>query len=349
MGWFDEGWFGTNDTVANGKLVFTPYPVYAISLDGSHYLTLSSSDMNVTTGDFQLDAVILIDPASSATPTIAGKPPVSWISSPGYLFFIDKANARLGLTINDGSATALTVYSNSSVLTESEWYWVGVRLDRDGLATFYVNGSQVGTADITSRAGSLSNSQAFVCGNSLTGKIGHVRVKHGLIPDRWWLPEYYRLAYGYPRAIQDFTAFWTLPQSLEDLSGGYTLTYSGGGSPSYVDGWPSVYAPLTLNLSIMFEFPHDDGFLDFDSPSRSISGILYSHVGARKRGGRLKFPYVQPPQKIGIDSIYAAGTEFDVYFDSELPLNFQALMVGPPSVTSILHECFSVEIEIEEV
>lgn len=344
-----EEWVSNPYNVENGKIVYTPTPVYGLSLDGSHHFELDHADMNVANGDFLLDVVVLIETGSPSTVTLIGKPPSSWSGNAGYRFFADTTNKRLGLTINDGDASETTVYSPNNSFSLDSHRWFAVRADRDGNATFFVNGVPVGTGDISGCSGSLDNSEPLVIGEDLEGIITHARIRHSVLADQWFLPEYYRLAYGYPKTIQDFTAFWTFPQSLVDLSGAYTLTLQGTGEATYVTGWPSVNAPLTCNLDMMFEFPFDTGFIDADANTRTISGALKSYKGCRKRRWSVTFPYLPPPQCIALESIYASGMAFDFYHDAGLPRDCRAMMVSAPAATAELYDAWSMEVEIEEV
>lgn len=155
----------------------------ALDFDGSNdFLTLgdpADGSLDFGTGDFA--GCAWIQSTESTTDTIMGK---RTSGGNGWLFRRDGSGQRLNLRVDDGPEP--DYYSTTLVdLSDGEWHHTCFSADRSGDVTFYIDGVDVGGADMSSSSGSLSNSNPFCiaannCDSSLVnifdGAIDEVRI-----------------------------------------------------------------------------------------------------------------------------------------------------------------------------
>jgi len=135
--------------------------------------------LNIGTKDFTLEAWFRTADPSNQTILVKG---ATSNTIPGYWLWYNQSERRLRLSISDG-ASRINARSNSNLnITNNTWHHVAVSVNRDGNATFYLNGNTVGTQSVSSLNGkSLSGSSAFQISHSNTqysfsGDIDEVRV-----------------------------------------------------------------------------------------------------------------------------------------------------------------------------
>lgn len=152
----------------------------ALIFDGAHYLSLSaSSELNMGESDFVLEAVV----RRGETGRSFKERILSKRVTVGYELIIAE-NDAIALVISDSSG--LTVLYPSSPLTitdTTDYHYIAVSVDRDGLITFCLDGA-ISTA-LSARPGSLDNTANFTLGRYATsyyfkGQIDYVAVYRGV-------------------------------------------------------------------------------------------------------------------------------------------------------------------------
>lgn len=342
--------------MSRGKILYTPLPSSAVTLGGTEYLSLDEADFNFGTEDFALDALLHVDAdAADAELWILAKGASSLASAAGWHWFIDKANLRLGLRINDGDVAATVVYSSSNVITLGSWAWVRVEADRDGSATFYVNGAAAGSGSIAAAAGSVSNADVVKAGaydastHRLKGAIDFLRVDQGrLLGAAWTLEEWYRTKYGCTRRGEDFLARWEFDGSLVDVSDNlYTLVWHGAGAAAYEDGWPYGAAPVEYAFQRNYRPEPELGWVETDDVQMALDGTSFLHRGPRLRRGVLEFPAAGLEQAIALQAVWEAGGEFVLHLDGGRP-GFPAVMPFPPQFRPATTALWEISLEYRE-
>jgi hypothetical protein len=344
--------------MGRGQIIYTPAATSAITLDGAHYLSLADdADFDFGTADFAVDALLRIDADTpDAEAVIAAKGAASLGGAAGWHFVADTVNLKLGLRINDGDVAAAYVASNAAAFSLGAWFWARVTADRDGNATFYVNGVSVGAGAVSAAAGSLNNSEALKVGGQdasasrLKGAMDFLRFDAGrLLSAAWAAREWDRLRYGARRSVQDFLELWSFEESLTgDSDAAHILAWQGGGGAAYETGYPASEGTITYQFGKNFQYGHEDAFLDVDDRQRSLDGGLFSYVGARKSRLVVKFPAAALAQVVALQAAWAGGRELDFYEDADLPRTCQALMAAPPAAQSVANGLYELEIELEE-
>jgi hypothetical protein len=335
--------------MGNGKIVYTPLAFRTISLDGAHYLTNGDAVFNVGSGNFGIDALISLNAPNTVLNMICHKVSADWDVNQGfgYVFFVDPTDRTLQFEFNDDNTT-LVVASPTNSIPASGWFWVKLNVNRSGNVDLYVDGVLVKSTDISARSGSsLDNTGLFTVGQSFDGAMSLLRFDQGrTLSSAWITREAARLLYGYPREVQDFTALWTFPDSLYDLSdSAHLLTYSSG-SPTYAAGWPT--ADTSYTFAINYSYGHRPGWLPADDQQRALDGTLIIYNGPRKRKITLDF-LCDVAQVAVFDCIYAACRPFDFYEDADLPKTFTAVLEDPPDVRSKTWSRFDVSLSLVEV
>jgi hypothetical protein len=143
----------------------------------------NDSSLELGVNDLSIVARIKLDPIQGTFSGIVTKG-ASNSSNTGYSFFYYATSGYLALTVCDGS-TRLWLNSNYNLgLNDNQWHTVGVSLDRNGDAVFYVDGNTVGSENASQlseaniinqennlQIGGKSTSSQF----SLIGQIDSIR------------------------------------------------------------------------------------------------------------------------------------------------------------------------------
>jgi hypothetical protein len=94
----------------------------------------------------------------------------------------------------------------------NEWHYVAVTFQRNGNAIFYLDGNQVGSVDISSEMGDISNDRPLLIGESETysnqfkGDIDEVKIYNRTLSANEIWAEYTRTGLGSRFALQTQTA-----------------------------------------------------------------------------------------------------------------------------------------------
>ena len=145
-GTYNGGMGTVADTAEGGSLAY--------DLNGTtQYITLGN--VLTGTGDFTISGWFNTD--STSFSYIYGKG-VEGPSADG-IGIAQEANAVYGAI---GSSSGRTVLANAGTTTISTWYHYAVTFDRDGVATKYLNGVQVGTDSISSKSGDIGTDTDYV-------------------------------------------------------------------------------------------------------------------------------------------------------------------------------------------
>ena len=96
-------------------------------------------------------------------------------------------------------------------------------------------------------------------------------------------------------------------------------------------------------------YENPSGYLPADDIVRAFDGTLLSYRNYLKRTKTLKWEYLTPTQKIGLEDLYAFGCSF-TFADSEDAANqFVALMMSAPQMQQDCHGVWSGEVEVQEI
>lgn len=91
------------------------------------------------------------------------------------------------------------------------------------------------------------------------------------------------------------------------------------------------------------------GFLSCDDVVRSLDGTLNSYRSFRKRHKNLKWDYLTPDQKVGLENLYAFGGPFNFADDTDLDNQFVAFMPVAPNLQQVVYGCWEGDVEVQEV
>ena len=333
--------------MANGKIIYPPMATRAVELDGAQSLSLNPAPaFNFGTADFCIDGLVNLS-AGTAWPSLARKIIVG--PGSGFGFAFDLTNRLLGLTIADASGS-LSIYSNASAFSLSAWFWAACRVDRSGLATFFVNGVPAGSGSVAAKALTIDNSEPLKIGNLITGSVGFVRMDVGrVLPDQWFVEEWDRIRYGLPVAIGDFPALWRFGNSLaDDSEERYTLVLSGG-DLVYGAGWPSADGPVTYQFEENFELGHEAGRLDSRDKQRALNKSSFSYdSGPSKKTFRLPFKNIPPKQAMVFEALWEGRLPFWFYPNADKPAAGQFVLKAPPLFKSVFTDRVDADLDMEE-
>jgi hypothetical protein len=342
--------------VTNGKIIYTPPATRALSLDGLHFLSRDDAALNVGVQDFNFDFLIKIDPAiTDPTVWLLSKTPASLDSAAGWLAYLDTVNRKLGLILNDGQATAVTVETGANALpAHGNWFYGGGSCDRSGQARLYIAGADAGGGVISSRPGSLDNSELFRVGAysaasyRFEGLLGFVRLDVGrVLPAAWWAAEWDRLRYGCLRELADSLELWQFYDSLAG-DGGLDLEWQGGDTPSYADSWPTVIAPISYVFEENYRRGYESGHLNLADRQRAEDGSAFSHAGAVKRYFRLPFKNIPFTQQAAFTAAWQGQQGLDFFLDADLRRTCQALIKEPQALEHQLQARAEGDLYLEE-
>lgn len=346
--------------MANGKIIYTPILTKALSLDGDHYLNLGSSAFNFGIGNFGVDALFAINAAAGDDEGwIAAKSTWPLNNAAGWHWYYKPGSRRLGLRINDGGVTPVTVETaDNAIPALGSKFWARLEIDRTNkLARFYVNSFLAASGDISAVTGSLDNSEPLLVSyheSSVNLSLDFLRFDLGrLLSAAWHVKEWDNIRYGMPRKVSDSLAMWNFQESLVDDSENlFTLAWQGGGSPTYVIGYPSVAAPLTYNFrrnfSRMKEGPQPS-WLDTDDNQRAINGAAFGYAGALKERWALNFPLINQEQLTAFKAAEASRDQFAFYADAGEPRTFWAKFGERLAPQTLMDGWYSLAMILEEV
>jgi len=259
-GVYQNGMGTVADTAEGGSLAY--------DLNGTtQYITLGS--VLTGTGDFTISGWFNTD--STSYSYIYGK----GVSSPASdgIGIAQQANTVYG-AIGDSSGRAVLAAAGTTAI--STWYHYAVTFDRDGVATKYLNGVQIGTDSISSRSGDIGTDTDYVgrfgnvSGGFFDGKLDDIRAYNRVLTQA----EITHLASSrgvlgapaLPEGLGD-EQLWLCPSiqdSANDLSGN-------GNNGTYVGGMGTV----TSDGKLCYDFDGADDYID-----GSLSTALGSSVSS---------------------------------------------------------------------
>ena len=349
--------------MANGKIIYTPLPTVALEFDGAHYLSLDEAAFNFGTGNFAVDALLMADPAvADAECWIAAKGAADLAGVAGWHFYYKPATRRLGLRLNDGGVTPVSVETDvNGIPALGTYFWARLEVDRvNDVASLFVNGVAAPVIGLISAiTGSLDNAERLKVGgydaatHRHQGALEMLRFDSGrLLSAAWRLREWHRLQYGGLRAPRDFLALWTwYGESLADRSAqAYTLEYQGGGDPVYLPGWPGSAGPISYTFEDNFEFGHEPGYLDLDDWQRmnDASGLHYPHPN-QKKSWLLPFKYLSVEQQAAFDAAWAGKQPLTLYLNADDPSEDGLfLLMKYPLLQSVFTDRVDAELDLEQ-
>ncbi|MBD3248894.1 hypothetical protein GF336_02500, partial [Candidatus Woesearchaeota archaeon] len=221
----DIAFYKNNATIyGNPELIDGVYGK-AYQFDGTDdYMSISNdATLNLGTADFTLETWIMLN-SSGDNGIIAKTHETDTIdSSSGYAFYIDE-NGKLTFK---SQSYAINALSDGNITPADGWTHVVVVADRDGNITFYKNGENIGSTDISSEAGvSITSTHDLRVGvlrpsfgEFLNGSLDELLIFNTTIsPDRI-MKHYYTNMYKY------VDSSWILHYKPEDLTNGtYTCS-----------------------------------------------------------------------------------------------------------------------------
>jgi hypothetical protein len=148
-----------------------------VTLDGSgDYVNCGNNDsLEMGTGDMTIVSRFKMSPNAGGDYAGIATKGATTNATAGYALNYHRPTGRLRLTIGDGT-TRLWLDSNTNLnLHDDAWHSVAVTLDRDGVATFYVDGNPVGAED----AGAMSGADI---------RNANEVLRIGCWAGGWWLP-----------------------------------------------------------------------------------------------------------------------------------------------------------------
>jgi Concanavalin A-like lectin/glucanases superfamily len=178
---YDESYF-INDGTLNGNATLSNG---VLTMDGSGDYVNCGNDSSLEMGKLDLSIVASAKISTSQSGIYAGIV-TKGASSPtnaGYSFLYRTDTQKLVLVISNGSIRSFLTAPTAFNMKDDTWHTIGVALDRDGNAEFYVDGASKGTAsasslassDITNTAQAL-NIGRWAYGNYLNGQMDNVRI-----------------------------------------------------------------------------------------------------------------------------------------------------------------------------
>lgn len=342
--------------MAHGKIIYTPPATRAVSLDGLHFLSRDEAALNAGVQDINFDFLLKVDPTiTDSVVWLISKTPASLNSAAGWIAYLDITNRKLGLMLNDGQATPVTVETPANALPEhGNWFYGGVSCDRSGQARFYVAGADAGGGAVSTRPGSLDNSELFRVGAysaasyRFKGLIGFVRLDLGrVLPAAWWAAEWDRLRYGCLRELSDSLELWQFYDSLAG-DGGQDLEWQGGGAPAYADGWPTVIAPISYTFEENYQLNYKSGHLNLADRQRAEDGSAFSYAGAIKRFFRLPFEYFPYSQQAAFAAAWQGQQDLEFYLDADRRRTCWAFIKEPQDLEHQFQERAGGDLYLEE-
>jgi hypothetical protein len=165
----DPTWKPASDCKVNGCLDFATgdYANFGDPGDGS---------LDVGTGDFSMSA--WVKTSDSTVWKFVQQKGATSVGSNGYSWSIE-IDGRQRLRISNGAYRSEV--NSSTAISDGNWHYLAVSADRDGNATFYVDGRPDGKVDISQSAGDASTSIPFYVSrmesnNQFIGLIDEVKI-----------------------------------------------------------------------------------------------------------------------------------------------------------------------------
>ena len=193
----------------------------AADLDGSHYLSLEDSGLNLGAEDFTVEMVLKPGELADGDRLLSKMAP----GGAGYEVCLGPGGA-VQAVLADGSGSTVITPSPGLSLDTAVYHYLAVAVDRDGQLTFCVDGS-LGSA-AAARPGSLDNDQAFTVGRRsgvsadfFQGRIDLLRVHRGRalggveLQDNWRIIQGELNGSAYPEVGSGLGQYWAFLRLTE--------------------------------------------------------------------------------------------------------------------------------------
>jgi hypothetical protein len=175
----DSSGYGNNGTMLNGPVPSTDVPAamnvhfpdsHSLSFDGTNDSVDFGNVDGMGTSDLTLATWFKTSDTDAVPQLLIGK------NGPGYLMELD-ASGKLGFNLTDN--VTYVSGSQGTDYRDGAWHHAVITFNRHGNATFYIDGTAIGTTDISSQSGSLGDA-----GDPLDiGESGNNMFFHGLMDD----------------------------------------------------------------------------------------------------------------------------------------------------------------------
>lgn len=146
---------GTAPTLNEGSPLLGSNDDSVLFNGGGYYQTAGSSNGQIATGDFVLEAIVKAETSALLTFMGTRSTATGWMMS--------QNTDKFSLILNDGGGN--TTVNSGVVAADGSWYHVMIFADRSGSAQVYVNGAvSDGAVDISSQQDSLNVANKFNVG-----------------------------------------------------------------------------------------------------------------------------------------------------------------------------------------
>jgi hypothetical protein len=162
----------------------------SLDLDGQDDLISMGDVLDQTTNDFTISTWA----KRADTDTWLVVASKGGTTEPSFFFSIQDTTDVLRFITRDSDSQ--TIADSTTTIGDTNWHHIAVVADRDANATFYIDGQQKESIDISSDQGSLANADAFEIGRSRdqasysNGQIDDVKIFNYALTPQQILTEY---------------------------------------------------------------------------------------------------------------------------------------------------------------
>ncbi|MHB9139903.1 MAG: LamG domain-containing protein, partial [Victivallaceae bacterium] len=178
---YDCSKFASNGTLCGNASLASG----VLSLDGSGDYVNCGKKSTLEMGKLDMSIVARVKISSAQAGTYAGiiAKGAGQTSETGYAFVYRTDTQKMTLIVSNGSSRPFLYAPTAFNMKDDAWHTVGVSLDRDGNAEFYIDGVSKGTASASSLASSdITNTSldltagCWGSGNYLNGQTDNIRI-----------------------------------------------------------------------------------------------------------------------------------------------------------------------------
>lgn len=287
-------------------------PVQAMEFSGADNIVVPDNDqLSTGTDDFSIEAWIYRTNSGTEEVIIDNRDS----AFKGWMLGVSASNT-LELAMEDANGNTSNVFSTAVIPTD-QWVHVAVTADRDGDATFYVNGAKGGTASIESSPGSLTAVSNLLIGDTDTAGSTYGGWTGMLSDVRIW--DHVRDAsdiggdnFGHLQQPQDgLLGNWRLD---DDSTTGEVVDYSGNGNTGAITGATSVSTARDIyetSMSVDEDTPFVGLLKSTDAEGDAVTwaletGPAHGEIAILSNGS---FKYVPDGEYAGADSFTARITD----------------------------------------
>ncbi len=258
----DENSNATTQTITINTVAYDDPPALlgivptsgALQFDGADDQTsiVAPTGLGFGTGDFTLEAWINPNDPDSLRTLIDSR---SEISQLGLTFALEGSGGsnqnKLSLAIREDASTNTVVVSDTPV-PDDEWSHVAVTVDRDGDATFYINGVASGGGDISPRSDvDLQNDEIFRIGHALSSS-----------------------SYGSMNGQMDDVRAWSELRTPEEIAATYQQRLDGTVDTTNLAGYWRFDSIADDGLAYDLSGNENDAVVGHGSPADPMSAVM---------------------------------------------------------------------------